>query len=63
MYDQLQEVKAENKALKDNAKELNDNIKIINEEVKKLNNDILDRIKTLINLILIMTCYKEFTGV
>ena len=41
MYDQLQEVKAENKALKDNAKELNDNIKIINEEVKKLNNDIL----------------------
>ena len=47
MYDQLQEVKAENKALKDNAKELNDNIKIINEEVKKLNNDILDKNKNI----------------
>lgn len=47
MYEQLQEVKAENKALKDNTKELNDNIKVINEEVKKLNNDILDKNKNI----------------
>lgn len=47
LYEQLQEVKADNKVLKDSNKESNDNLKVANEEIKKLNNDILDKTKNI----------------
>lgn len=47
LYEQLQEVKADNKALKDSNKELNDNLKAATEDIKKLSNDISDKNKNI----------------